>query len=316
MSGAWFDAALRRGDCRIAGLVDAVVVSALEKKEKYGLQAGVYTSLSEALAREDADIVFNITPPGAHCAVVTQALKAGCHVFGEKPMADTLEDAEAIVACAEATGKEHFVMQNYRYNPQICAIKDFIASGAPGKIGHISARFFKAVHFGGFRDEMKSPLINDMAIHTFDAARFISCEDSFAVYCHEYNPSWSWYKGDANAACVFEMGGGVIFDYSGSWCAGGFNTPWNSEWRVTCERGGIVWNGEDAPQYQPEAGGGICDIPATLMAEQGHAACINEMFDALNAGARPQTDCRDNIKSVRMVFKALESSRNKCRVEY
>ena len=315
MSGAWFEAALKRGDCQIVGLVDTFVKSASDKKEKYGLQAEIYANLTEALEKTGANLVFNVTPPDAHCAVVTEALRAGCHVFGEKPMADTLEDAEKIVACAEETGKEHFVLQNYRYNPQIRAMKDFIATGAPGKVGHISARFFKAVHFGGFRDEMKSPLISDMAIHTFDAARFISGKDPFAVYCHEYNPIWSWYKGDASAACVFEMADGVVFDYSGSWCAGGFNTSWNSEWRITCEKGGIIWNGEGAPRYQPETGEAV-EISTAPMSEQGHAACINDMFDALNAGARPQTDCRDNIRSIRMVFRAMESSQKKARIEY
>jgi predicted dehydrogenase len=41
----------------------------------------------------------------------------------------------------------------------------------------------------------------------------------------------------------------------------------------------------------------------------GHAACIEDMFNALNTKTRPQTDCRDNIHSIRMVYKAIESAK-------
>ena len=47
------------------------------------------------------------------------------------------------------------------------------------------------------------------------------------------------------------------------------------------------------------------------MANTYHDACINEMFAALQSGTRPQTDCRDNIHSIRMVYKAIESAKTK-----
>jgi len=310
---AWIRAALNRRDCEIAALVDPFESNALAVKEKYGLLCRVYPALAPALDKEDAMLVFDTTPPRMHHGVVTEALAAGRHVFGEKPMSDLPEDAENMVSCADKSGKEYFVMQNYRYNAQIAAFRDFIASGLLGDIWRCSARFSKCVHFGGFRDEMASPLITDMAIHTFDAARFITGTAARSVLCREFNPPWSWYKGDACAVCDFEMAGGMTFIYNGSWCAKGLETPWNSEWRVDCGKGCAYWDGADVLQYQDEKGG-VNDIPVVPMQNEGHAACINEMFDALNSGARPQTDCRDNIKSVRMVFKALESSRASCKI--
>ena len=41
---------------------------------------------------------------------------------------------------------------------------------------------------------MESPLLLDMAIHTFDQARFITGADALSVYCHEFNPAGSWYR--------------------------------------------------------------------------------------------------------------------------
>lgn len=79
--------------------------------------------------------------------------------------------------------------------------------------GILTADFFIGAHFGGFRDAMPSPLLLDMAIHTFDAARYLSGADPLAVYCDEFNPAWSWYAGNACATAIFEMTGGLRYVY-------------------------------------------------------------------------------------------------------
>jgi len=325
MSNTWIEAALARNDCHIVGLVDLNIDVANQKKEHYDLKANTYSNISEALEKEDANLVFDITIPEAHYDTVTKALEAGCDVFGEKPMADTLENAEKMIECANRTKREYFVMQNRRYLPQLYGLKNFLESKKLGDVGQISTNFQLNPHFGGFREEMESPLIADMAIHPFDVARFITGKNAVSVYCHEFNPSWSWYKGDANAVCIFEMEEGVVFDYRGSWCANGLNTSWESQWRVACEKGAVYWDGADGLYYDaipremtkegwiPSGAGNpsLIPIPPFVMAHTGHEACIEEMFDALQNGTRPQTDCRDNINSIKMVYKAMESSRAK-----
>jgi predicted dehydrogenase len=93
------------------------------------------------------------------------------------------------------------VMQNHRYLKKIHTI---------GTVGSVHADFFLVPHFGGFRDLMDSPLILDMAIHTFDQARLITEANPVSVYCHEFNPPGSWYKGNASVICIFEMSDGVM----------------------------------------------------------------------------------------------------------
>jgi len=321
----WVNIALARNDCEIVALVSGGKDSAVARKKEFDLGANVYTSISEALEKEDANLVFDISPPHAHFENVTTALEAGCHVFGEKPMSDSLENAEKMVECAEKTKKEYFVMQNRRYLPELYGLKNFLNSNQIGNIGHVSANFQLDPHFGGFREDMDSPLIADMAIHTFDAARFITGKNAVSVFCHEFNPFWSWYKGDANAICIFEMEDGSVFDYRGSWCANGLNTSWESEWRIACANGAAFWDGANKLYYDLTAQGELktglsedneitaefIDIPPVAMDMEGHEACVTEMFEALGSGKRPQTDCRDNVNSIRMVYKAIESSRTK-----
>jgi predicted dehydrogenase len=318
MSRLWLDYAQSREGIEIAALVDLHEETARSRAAERGLEVPVFTDLAEALSKVEADLVFDVTIPASHRAVVTTALEAGCHVFGEKPMAETWEDAKAIARVAERTGRRYAVMQNRRYNRQIRALRDLVAAGTVGKVGSIHADFFVGPHFGGFRDAMESPLIVDMAIHTFDQARFISGADPVSVYCHEYNPPGSWYRGNASAACIFEMSDGSVFTYRGSWCAEGFPTSWEADWRIVGSRGTARWDGRSMPEAEivdeaaePGFIRPVRRVEATTdwSGREGHPGCLDEMFAALEAGRPAETDCTDNLKSMAMVFGALESAR-------
>ncbi|MCP4398893.1 MAG: Gfo/Idh/MocA family oxidoreductase, partial [bacterium] len=185
-----------------------------------------------------------------------------------------------------------------------------------GPLTTLNADFYLGAHFGGFRDEMEHVLILDMAIHSFDQARYISGSDPLTVYCYEWNPAGSWYRQGASAMAIFEMSNGMVFNYRGSWCAEGLNTPWECHWRAVGEHGSALWDGEDGIQAQSPAGqeGFIrpmqdVDIPASpALKRTGHGGVIAEFLDCVKNGGIPQTICTDNIKSLVMVHAAIESA--------
>lgn len=319
MANTWMEYALGREDCEIVALVDIRPESAQAMAEKYGLSCGVYTDPAEAIEASGATLVFDVTVPAGHFEVGTTAMRLGCDVFAEKPLAETLEQCREMVRMSETTGRMHAVMQNRRYNPQIIALREMIESGVIGRPGFAGVDFYIGAHFGGFRDAMDNPLLLDMAIHTFDQARKILGADPVSVYCHEYNPPGSWYAGCSSAVCIFEMSDGSVFNYRGSWSAEGAQTSWEGEWRVTGERGTIIWDGSHAPYAETVAAGNQegkfirdfvrleAEVPS--LKNVGHHGCLDDMFDALAHGRRAATDCRDNILSMAMVFGAIESAR-------
>jgi predicted dehydrogenase len=318
MSNEWIKYAMSREDSEIVALVDINEENAKKMLEAYKLNCGVYQDINEAIKQSNANLVFDVTIPASHKSIVISALNAGLDVLGEKPIADSMEDAKEMVLAAQKSGKTYAIMQNRRYLKKIRAFKDIVASGVIGEPGFICADFFLGPHFGGFRDIMASPLILDMAIHTFDQARFITGGDPVSVYCQEFNPVGSWYKGNASAVCIFEFSNGSIFCYRGSWCAQGLNTSWESDWRVTGSNGTAIWNGSEMPYYEQI-------IPATEQSfidqfkrvdstfewngREGHFGCFDEMFTALLEDRKAETDCLDNIKSMAMVFGAIESAK-------
>ena len=90
---------------------------------------------------------------------------------------------------------------------------------------------------------MPHVLLVDMAIHTFDTARYISGADPVSVYCKEWNPAGSWYERDSSAIAIFEMSNGLVYTYRGSWCSEGLNTTWESDWRIVGQNGSLKWDG-------------------------------------------------------------------------
>lgn len=318
MARSWVTYALGRADCEIVALADVVPENATRIAAAYGFSAPVHSSITTAIAEQKPNVVFDVTVPQSHASVVIPSLEAGCDVFGEKPMSVSLEESRSMVDVASRTGRTYAVMQNRRYNRNIRNLRHIVTEGSIGDVGGIHADFFLGPHFGGFRDLMDNPLILDMAIHTFDQARFITGADAVSVYCHEWNPKVSWYKGNASAVCIFEMSNGAVFVYQGSWCAEGAPTSWESAWRVVGSGGTAVWDGISAPYREVVRDSGTPDFFRTVERQvpsyewsnrDGHWGCLDEMFASLVEARRPETDCRDNIRTMEMVFGAIESAK-------
>ncbi|MEN9937343.1 MAG: hypothetical protein RLZZ387_3922 [Chloroflexota bacterium] len=303
-------------DTTIASWVDIRPGAAAQAAGELGLEVPhTGEDLERALAEVRPDFVVDVTVPEAHHDVTLTALAAGVPVLGEKPMAASMEQARAMVAASEKAGTLYMVSQSRRYDGRLHAYRRLIEQHA-GQVGILNADFYIGVHFGGFRDEMAHVLVLDMAIHTFDAARYLLGDaDPVAVYCEEFNPSWSWYRGDASAVAIFEMAGGARFTYRGSWCAEGRHTSWESEWRAVGPRGTATWDGKDALEAEAVAErGGFHSTFAPHVGEvepdvpHGIAGSLRDFVNALRTGATPMGECHDNIKSLAMVFGAIESA--------
>jgi len=218
-------------------------------------------------------------------------------------------------------GKMYMVSQSRRWDAAHDVVQKAITRGKIGGVTTINCDFFMGCHFGGFRDEMPSPLILDMAIHHFDLARFMTGADPVAVYAHEFNPRGSWYKGDVSASCIFEMTDDVVFTYRGSWCAEGPATSWNGDWRIIGDRGSLMYERDEYPSIHVPTGRKqfvrelrTVKSPARTLKHTGMRGAMREMLAYVRKGVVPQSECHDNIKSLAMVFAAIESAKKGRRV--
>lgn len=324
MAKGWLRAVQSTPDLRdalsVVGLVDLDenVAGALADEFNLG-PVTIGTDLREVLEKTRADIVFDVVIPAARHSVVRTALAYGCHVLSEKPMSSSMSEAADLIEAAKAAGKIHSVVQNRRFISGVRRMRRFVESGVIGDITAIHCDFFIGPHFGGFREKMDNVLLLDMAIHTFDAARYVSGKLPLSVYCLETNPRGSWYAHGASANAVFQLSDDVVFTYRGSWCAEGERTSWESTWRLVGTKGMLTWDGEE--NFKASVAGeqdgllrGFTSIgvppPANQEETHGHASVIADFLTAIRTGRAPETAGEDNIKSLAMVFGAIESARS------
>lgn len=312
------------GRIEVVGMVDIDEAMARERAAEFELSPMIGSDLGAVLRATNADLLFDVVPPSARRPVVLTGFEHGCHVLSEKPMAPSIEDARLLIAAAEEAGRVHAVVQNRRFIAGVRRIRAFLESGALGELTGLHCDFFLAPHFGGFREEMEHPLLLDMAIHTFDAARFMADKVPLAVYAQENNPRGSWYAHGAAANAIFEFSEDVTFTYRGSWCAEGAPTSWEAAWRFTGTSGSLLWDGAEGFEAKVAAGEGkfLNDLEPVAVPQapeqektHGHASVVAEFLAAIEEGRRPETDGTDNIKSLAMVFAAIESAMARARVE-
>lgn len=141
--------AIASGRCRIVATCDAdtniAEVAAEQVNDLNGDSPKVYRDYRELLAKEKPDLVIIATPDHWHALQTIAAVKAGAHVFVEKPTGHTVNESRAMLAAARASGRTVQVGLHRRIGPHHVEAMKFLKSGAVGKVGMV--RLF--AHGGG-----------------------------------------------------------------------------------------------------------------------------------------------------------------------
>jgi predicted dehydrogenase len=152
---------------------------AKESADRFGYQRAE-TSWQSIAEAPDIDVVSVVVANTLHREIVEGLLAAGKHVLCEKPMAPTVEDAEAMVAAAEASGREAGVGFVFRRSPAIAAVRDQIASGAIGRPLHFNGHYWcdygvdpRAPMSWRYKGGPGSGALADIGSHLVDLAEFL-----------------------------------------------------------------------------------------------------------------------------------------------
>src|SRR5689334_8867952 len=161
--------------------VSAIVDSNLERAEtlarRYGATA--YQTLSSALERPDVAIFTLSTPPFLHAEQGLAVLKAGKHLFCEKPLALTVEDAEQMIAIARANHVHLTINYVMRHNPYWQAAAQLAQSGVLGALRHMDLENHAAGlalpdHHWFWDKKLSGGIWIEHGVHFFDAFSWVS----------------------------------------------------------------------------------------------------------------------------------------------
>lgn len=115
----------------IAAVADPVEERRNEAVETFGCQA--YEQPSDAIADPNVEVVVVATPSHTHVPLALEALERGKHVIVEKPMAETTDEVDTLIAKAKETGRHVTCYQPRRFDAEFMAIQELINSGRIGR---------------------------------------------------------------------------------------------------------------------------------------------------------------------------------------
>ena len=145
--------AAQSGQCKMLAMCDVderILDPAAEKMETLtGEKPKKYKDYRELLQKEKPDIAIVATPDHWHALCAIAAVKAGAHVYVEKPISHTIMEGRAMVNAARAAGRVVQVGTHRRISPHNVSGRKFLQEGGAGKIGMVRA----FVLYGGGSEE-------------------------------------------------------------------------------------------------------------------------------------------------------------------
>ncbi|MER6673230.1 Gfo/Idh/MocA family oxidoreductase [Streptomyces sp. NPDC000983] len=149
--------------------------------------AAAETDWRALIARDDVDLVDICTPGDSHAEIAVAALAAGKHVLCEKPLANSVEEAEAMVRAAEeAEGRGQVAMVgfNYRRLPATALARDMVAEGRLGRLRHVRVSYLQdwlvdpefPLTWRLRREHAGSGALGDLGAHIVDLAQYVAGE--------------------------------------------------------------------------------------------------------------------------------------------
>src|SRR5262245_34707984 len=144
------------------------------------------TDWREVVQRPDIDLVDVSTPGDSHAEIAIAAAKAGKAVLCEKPLANTVKDAEAMLKAVEKAGVAQLICQNYRRAPAVMLARQLIQEGKLGRIFHYRGTYLQdwivdpafPLVWRLTKQVAGSGALGDLAAHSIDLARFLVGEIS------------------------------------------------------------------------------------------------------------------------------------------
>lgn len=168
---------LKQLDCtKLVSVCDLNETSAKTVSTQYNVEHT--TDVDELLSRKDIDAVTICTPTVTHKQVATRALLAGKHLLVEKPMTNTVSEAQELLSAAERQGLRLMPGHIERFNPAVTHLKSLVDNGKLGSVMLLLAR-----RVGRWPERIGDVgVVRDTAIHDIDLARYIFNDEVNSVY--------------------------------------------------------------------------------------------------------------------------------------
>lgn len=309
ISGAHLDGYAALSDqAEVVAVADRDVERARQAAAKAGA-ARVYAGFEELIADPELDAVDLCLPHHLHRPATLAALAAGKHVLCQKPIATTLEDADAMIAAAAQNDRVFMVAETMRFHPAVERARELIAAGLIGE--PILAQSVSAIYQGGpyletpwrfVPDEMGGGALIDGGIHFTDALlNLLGRPARVSCLTRRVRPI---FPTEDTAIVQAQFESGVLLNLTVMWSAR--HTPSmlfrisGTEGTLTVEWGRITVESDKLPD-------GKAEYPS--LRAQSFALMVAHFVECARTGRQPRMGGAEARADLEFVLAAYESAR-------
>jgi UDP-N-acetyl-2-amino-2-deoxyglucuronate dehydrogenase len=295
-------------------------------EDKYKVKT--YTELGDMLKNDEIDIVTICTPSGLHKPIAIQIADAKKHVVVEKPIALTIEDADAIIQSCDQNDVKLAVVHPNRFRPVVRELKKIIDDGRLGKISHANATvrwnrnqaYYNQAPWRGTK-EFDGGVLMNQAIHNLDLLIWFmgDIDEIFSMDATRFrnieseDVSTGVIKFNNGALGVVEAAATIypknleesisIFGETGSIKIGGPNA--------------IYFEHLDVQSFDEEQKNLVINkVKEDPFGKPGHQWILEDIIQAINENRNPVVDGYEGRKALELVLSFYESSEKKQLVKF
>jgi len=298
--------------CSVVAVCDSNS-NVLEFVEHHYPQADTTKSVDEILSRDDLDGIVIATETHSHFAIAKAALESGRHVFVEKPMTESADEAETLVSLSDETGCHCMVGHLLLYHPAFNYVEDLIKANSLGDIYYM---YSVRVNLGIVRQQENA--LQSLAPHDLSIALAFLNQQPSAVAVH----AQAYLQPE-----ICDVAFSTIFFDNGALAH--LHTSWLDPHKIRkvtlvgskkmvvidemsgAEKVRIYDKGVNPPGYVGFAESmttrvGNINIPNIQMAEPLSVEC-SHFIDCIRTGEAPRSDARNGLSVVRLLEAAQKS---------
>lgn len=285
--------------------------------------AGVYADPHELLEKEQVDFVDIISSVSSHYALAQLAIEKRLPVICQKPMTETLEQAERLVSMAKQANVPLFVHENFRWQEPVRAVARLLTAGVIGEPFRARVDFISGFPVFDNQPALKTLnpfILMDLGTHILDVARFLFGEAT-SVYCQTQRIHTD-IAGEDVATVTLGMNSGTTvvcqMAYAGTpvereafpqpllFIEG---TKGSLELAPDCTVRLTTAEGTKVTKHLPPHYSWL--DPAYAVVHASIVPCNADILGALQGNGPAETTGEDNLETLRLVFAAIDSSHSR-----
>ncbi len=298
--------AYKGGGLNVVSCFDTNESAARETAEKFGIHR-VCTSLEELVSDAGVDIIDIAIHLNGRTEAFQRAAEAGKSILLQKPVAHSMQEAEAYVSMAETKGIKYAVNQQARWAGTHLAIKRWITDGAIGRMNSLR------LDMRGWQDDPSTWYVAcpdftmvDHGIHYFDLLRFFAGREAQSVSAMQTTVPDQVNISPTVYMAIVDFGDGLIAEHS-------FHnkvetpSPWDMSIVVDGDEGSILGNFSTVTLVRKD-GTKIVQTPSSKWFPYAFLGPIADLMDAITENREPIVSGRSNLGTMKLLLGALESA--------